>query len=203
MTAFIIFLCLASIIVLVLVARDVYISWRLQLLIIAKYTAMKGIIDQITSSSTISEKEIRAIAIVPSLRIALYRALEAYGRQGLFPDDLYTEERGAESYLVNWLEFPTELGKSPDEILLMKVVTMDLHLRIHYYVFKFRTAAPRWAKKFGWMIGVCGPYDDASLPFDIPNKIFSRFNTVNITTPDAEVRWTHGTINSGRKSRSG
>jgi hypothetical protein len=48
------------------------------------------------------------------------------------------------------------------------------------------------------MIGVCGPYDDSSLPFDIPNKIFSRFNTVNITTPDAEVHWTHGTINSGR-----
>ena len=101
MTAFIIFLCLASIIVIVLISRDVYIRWRLQLLIIAKYGAMKEVLDQITSSSTISEKEIRAIAIVPSLRIALYRALEAYGRQGLFPNDLYTEEKGAESYLVN------------------------------------------------------------------------------------------------------
>jgi hypothetical protein len=85
MTAFIIFLCLALIIVTVLIARDVYIRWRLQLLIIAKYGAMKEILDQITSSSTISEKEIRAIAIVPSLRIALYRALEAMGVKGYSP----------------------------------------------------------------------------------------------------------------------
>lgn len=107
------------------------------------------------------------------------------------PGFFYTEEKGAESYLVNWLEFPTELGRAPDEILFQEIVTLELQIRIHYYVFKFRTATPLWAKKLGWMLGVCGPYDSHSTPFDRPGRIFSRFNPIDLISPEAEVSWVH------------
>jgi hypothetical protein len=45
------------------------------------------------------------------------------------------------------------------------------------------------------MIGVCGPYDKMSLPFDSPSRVFSRFNQVEMIKPQAEVNWVHENIN--------
>jgi len=179
--------------------RDWYVQTGLQRLAAIKYDAMKEVLQKLASSSNVSAPEVEAIAMKPSLRIILYRALEAFGHQEMFPKDFYTEEKGAESYLVNWLEFPTELGRPPDMIMLMKIVTLELDVRVHYYVFKFKTTAPSWASKFGWMMGVCGPYNQSSLPFDVPERVFSRFNPVGLLTPDAEVTWVHESINGNFK----
>ena len=195
MTVFMICLFLLIIVPMIFFIRDWYVKAKLQRLVAMKYYAMKNILRNISSASNISEEEIDAIARIPSLRIELYRALELYGYVDQFPKEWYTEESGAESYLVNWLEFPTELGRSPDEISMMKIVTIEFHLHLYYYVFKFRTSAPKWANKFGWMMGVCGPYNNNSLPFDIPFKVYSRFNPVRDITPDAEVKWVHENIN--------
>lgn len=196
MIVFMISLCLFLTVPIALFVRDLYIRDRLTRLIAAKYIAMKDVLEKLPTGLDVDEKEILAIANVPSLRVALYLALEEYDRQNLFPCDLLTEEKGAESHLVNWLEFPTELGRPPEDILLMKIVEMDdANVRIHYYAFKFKTSAPSWARKIGWMMGICGPYDYKSLPFDIPSRIFSRFNPLETTTADDEVNWVHKTIN--------
>lgn len=156
---------------------------------------MKVLVDKLEHKKLITESEVYAVAENPSLRVVLYYALETYGRKEMFPEKFYSEEKGAESYMVNWLEFPTELGRAPDEIFLMETTTIELQLQVHYYTFKFKSAKPRWAKKLNWMIGICGPYDMNSLPFDVPRKVFSRFNPVGLMDTKDEIRWVHENIN--------
>jgi hypothetical protein len=161
-----------------------------------KYAAIKTLMMTLESGSDVNKTEIQVIAQNPALRITLFRMLETYGRPELFPAELYNEEKGAESYMVNWLEFPTELGNAPDEIQLTKIVTLEVQMTIHYYVFKFRTISPKWASKLKWMLGVCGPYNNESAPFDVPRRVFSRFNQVDLMNPETEVQWVHDNISS-------
>lgn len=156
---------------------------------------MKVLVDKLEGKKFISEAEVYAVAENPSLRVVLYYALESYGRKEMFPQKFYSEEKGAESYMVNWLEFPTELGRAPDEILLIETATIESQLQVHYYAFKFKSTKPRWAKKLNWMIGVCGPYDAASLPFDVPRRVFSRFIPLEQTKTRDEIKWVHENIN--------
>jgi hypothetical protein len=184
-------LCVLLLVPFVLFLRNWYVQIKLKQLSSIKYNALKTLIQKLDSGAPVSDEELAAIAQIPSLRLVLYGVLRAYERTDLFPEEFYTEEKGAQSHLVNWLEFPTELGRPPDEILFLENVTLHLPLQMHYYVFKFRASAPRWADKLGWMLGVCGPYDNHSLPFDVPRKIFSRFNPVDLIKPEVEVLWVH------------
>jgi hypothetical protein len=177
----------------ILLLRDYYVNINLRRLAMRKYQAMKSLIDKLASNDPISTPEVWLMAQNPALRITLFRMLEAQGLREKFPNEFYTEEKGAESHMVNWLEFPTELGQAPSEIVLMQIVPIEL--QIHYYAFKFRTSAPRWARKLNWMIGVCGPYDNTNKPFDSPSRVFSRFNQVEMIKPEAEVNWVHANIN--------
>lgn len=179
----------------ILLLRDYYVNINLQRLALQKYQAMRALIDKLASNDAIPAPELLMIAQSPSLRVTLFRMLEAQGLGEQFPDEYYSEEKGAESHMVNWLEFPTELGRAPSEIVLIKIVPIELQIEVHYYAFKFRTSVPRWAKKLNWMIGVCGPYDETSQPFDSPSRVFSRFNQVGIVKPEAEVHWVHENIN--------
>jgi hypothetical protein len=180
--------------IIVMFFRDYYVNLKLQRLASRKYAAMKVFIEKLAVNTPMVEAELSEIAQNPSLRLALFHALKAYNREANFPKVFYTEEKGAESYLVNWLEFPTELGVAPDEISLLRIVPLELPTRLHYYVFKFKTAKPRWAKSLNWMIGVCGPYTESSGPFDIPRRIFSRFKRLGDINPQAEVIWVHENI---------
>ena len=179
----------------VLFVRDIYVNLKLKRISMKKYGVMKVLLDKLASKIPVTESEVLVIAQNPALRVVLFRALEAYGSPQLFPKEFYTEEKGAESYMVNWLEFPTELGQAPEQILSLKTVTVGLELPDYYYVFKFKTSAPRWAKKLEWMIGVCGPYYPQSAPFDVPSKIFSRFHRLGDVDAEAEVLWVHENIN--------
>jgi hypothetical protein len=192
------FLTLLSVLLLasvVLIIRDWYVQFKLKKLTAHKYSALKPLIAKLSSPDPLHEHDVMAIAQLPALRLMLYGILESYGRTDIFPKEFYTKEKGAESYLVDWLEFPTELGRTPDEILFLKNVTLDLPMQLHYCVFLFRASTPRWASKLSWMLGVCGPYNDQSSPFDIPQKIFSRFNQADLVDPEAEVQWVHEQIN--------
>ena len=45
------------------------------------------------------------------------------------------------------------------------------------------------------MLGVVGPYTDASKPYDHPNSTFSRLgNIANANLPDEEAIWVHENI---------
>lgn len=128
--------------------------------------------------------------------------LKEIGELNLFPADYLTLIKGAESSLAQWLEFPTELDASPDEIEYIKRVTIDFDGRgnfIHYEVFKYRVNPPHWAAEYVWILGVVGPFFDDSKPYDFPSATFSRVSsTIDKVTPEEEVKWVHENIGMRR-----
>lgn len=80
-----------------------------------------------------------------------YRMLEAHQQADRFPSELATPEYLAESDMVHWLVFPTELGKKPDAIeYLGKVKKKEL-----YHVFRFRSDSDNLDEELQgkWLIG--------------------------------------------------
>ena len=128
-------------------------------------------------------------------RVPVFQALKDANRLELFPDEFNTIERGAESSLARWLEFPTELGKCPDEIEHVKKITKDLDGKninfVYYHVFRFRTFEPHWSAKDGWSLGVVGPFFDDSTPYAHCTP-FSRIGPA--TSPEEEVDWVHNKL---------
>jgi len=176
-----------------LVFWEFYIGRKLKSLAENKYKSLEPLLHKLAANDPIPAKDLLLVAQDPSLRCALFKILDAYNKIALFPPLYFTIEKAAEGYLVNWLEFPTELGNAPDEIKMIRKVTLENE--IDYYVFKYKFHWPRWAKNLDWIIGVVGPYQRNSKPYDIPLRVFSRFNPLPSVTPEMEVKWVHKNIN--------
>jgi hypothetical protein len=186
--------------IVILVARDYYVNRKLKKLIIEKYSIVKPLIKKIQSLEKVTQEEILEMIKDPSLRYAVFKILEAHNKKDLFPDEYYTLEKGAESFLVNWLEFPTEIGFAPDQIQFETIIELAEPEALGYYVFKFKVDRPQWPTK-DWMIGVCGPYQEKSLPYDIPDRIFSRFNVIGSISFQSEVLWVHENVSRNLKQK--
>lgn len=139
----------------------------------------------------------RDVAQSAEMRSYLYRTLTELCALSLFPEEYVTQAAFAESHMVEWLTFPTELGRVPDEIELMEVVEVGLGLgrsTQDFYLFRFRTHEPHWAAKDGWSAGVTGPYLRSLAPSaDLVRMTFSRFETWESKTPEEHVHsvlWT-------------
>jgi hypothetical protein len=181
---------------LALLYRYYYVRRRLIKLVALKHKAVHPLIRKLENKENVKEDEILWMAKDPSLRLAVYQILRAHQRQDLFPTNYLTTEKGAESFLVSWLEFPTELGTSPSEIVFNSLITIQEKKPLDYYTFKYRVLPPHWAARYDWMWGVSGPYTDESKPFDSPTRVYSRFNQVSSITAGDEVAWVHAHINN-------
>jgi hypothetical protein len=185
-------LVLTILTVIIVFANDYLLKRKFRRFIEKKYLEVSPLKEKLDANKVIADNDILNLLIQPGYRQAVYQLLSNYKREAMFPTEYFTEEKAAESFLVTWLEYPTELGKAPDQIeLLTKVV---LNENSTYYVFKFRSNKPQWAARLNWMMGVVGPYGEGSMPYVIPKRVFSRFNTVDIS-PEREVRWVHENIN--------
>src|SRR5262245_60549890 len=155
-----------------------------------RFDRIKTLYDQLESGQTPSEQDIKPFAENILTRASTYQLLTEYNKAHLFPAEYLSIVKAAESYLANWLEFPTELDACPDEIEHIKRVTFDFDGQnhfVHYEVFKYRVNEPHWAAKDGWMLGVAGPYFDDSDPYDHPQATFSRCSsTIDKITPEEE-----------------
>jgi hypothetical protein len=101
------------------------------------------------------------IAGCPESRKWLFDGLQKLERFHLYPTALRTQAALAESDLVNWLLHPRELGRAPDEIELMQVVTFNSETDagwLDYYLFRFKVGGEHWAARLGWLAGVSGPF---------------------------------------------
>lgn len=151
--------------------------------------------------SLINEEEIKKETLLEyakdnTTRVLTYQILAEYQKIELFPNEYLTIESAAESSLVNWLEFPTELDKVPDDIEHLKRVKIAFDgSDVFYHVFQYRTNEPHWAAKNGWMLGVVGPYFEDSKPYDFPAATFSRCSSkVGEVEPENEAKWVHENI---------
>lgn len=176
----------------VLLWREYYVRRRLVKLIRSKQGSLEPLIRKLVTNEPVAREEIVAMVQNPSIRLQVYRLLESYNRVDLFPSDYLTQEKAAESFMVNWLEFPTELGCAPDEILFRRLVTITDGQDVGYYAFAFRTSQRGWDTR--WLAGICGPYVAEAQPYDTPEKVFSRFKAVEDVRLEEEVRWVHENI---------
>ncbi len=140
---------------------------------------------------SVDEKDVNEVASHAEVRNWLHIKLKQMGKSSLFPEKFRTQSSFAESDMVNWLIYPTELNRVPGEIELMKVVTVDTGMPdgiYDYYLFRFRTNEPHWAAKSGWMAGVSGPFARKEQPTtDALGDTFSSFTKWDSMTPDEHV----------------
>lgn len=152
----------------------------------------------LTAGRAPSHADLVAFAADRQTRKVLHELLDQHGKTELFPREFLTWEAMAEAHLVAWLNHPNELGSSPDEIELMAKVPTPRG-EGHYFVFRYRVAAPHWAARDGWMAGVAGPCDLAQPPTPYARGTFSRFEPYDSRTPEEHVEITHRAVIERRR----
>lgn len=161
---------------------------------------IEPIYEKLRNGEELTKEEVLPFASNILTRKLTYQLLSEFKKEELFPETYHTIEKGAESSLANWLEFPTELDACPDKIELEEKVKIDFDgNNVFYYVFKFLTNEPHWASKNGWMFGVVGPYFDDSQPYDSVGSTFSRLTPKESgVSVEDEVKWVHENISMRR-----
>jgi hypothetical protein len=101
------------------------------------------------------------IAASDETRVWLYQLLTDAGRLELFPARELTQPALAASQLAEWLAERDHLGRVPDELEPLDVVTIDAGAPdglLDFFVFRFRILPPAPGNERGWLAGVAGPY---------------------------------------------
>jgi hypothetical protein len=120
-----------------------------------------GLLSLLRHDQEMDAAGVAEIAADPESRKWLFDGLQKLERTHLYPAEYRTQAALAESDLVNWLIHPTELGRAPEEIELVQAVPFDTETDAgwaDYYLFRFRTDAPHWAARYGWLAGMAGPF---------------------------------------------
>lgn len=81
-----------------------------------------------------------------------YTLLSAHNLENMFPKEFAEPEYLAKSDLAHWLTYPTELGKLPDEMVLLG----DIKAKgSKYYIFKYKSNSDNLSEdlKNEWLIG--------------------------------------------------
>lgn len=108
------------------------------------------------------------------LAYRLLRLLEKNKCANKFPAKYAQQEWIAKSQLVNWLKYPTELGKPPNEIELLEILEKDGY---EYYLYKFQTDLEAF-KDIGWLFGISGGYKKGEFTSNDTGVTFSKFEPV-------------------------
>ena len=113
-----------------------------------------------------SASSIETLAKDVSCAVVLYLSLKKANKLELIPDEYRSAEYIAKSDMTRWLEYPTELGKTPMELECLGTVTVKKHI---FHIFRYRSdseALPeekRGKSLIGWSsleIGTFSPYEE-------------------------------------------
>jgi hypothetical protein len=153
--------------------------------------AFFGVASLLRLGRSVDSSSLEQVAASAEMRSALYSELKRHEKTQLFPAKWATQRSFAEGEMVKWLTFPTELGRAPDDIELMKVVSENFGPPdgvLEWYLFRFRTQPPAPSAKDGWMAGVAGPFKKADAPSPRAyGDTFSKFTRWDSRTPDQHV----------------
>lgn len=129
----------------------------------------------------ITEKTILTLANDLLYADKFYHTLKSFGKEELFPAKLTDEVYLAKSDLVQWLAYPTELGKAPDEIeYIGKAEFKDEY----YHIFKYRSDSENLGEelKGKWLIGWSNDEGGTFSEFD-------EFEKFDKGTPEKTVKY--------------
>jgi hypothetical protein len=132
---------------------------------VAEYTdprlRLYALLSLLRHDRDVAPRTVAAVAADAESRKWLYDGLQKLERFHLYPAARRTQAELAESDLVNWLIHPTELGRAPEALQLVQQIPFDTGTDAgwaDYYLFRFRTEPPHWAARYGWLVGVSGPF---------------------------------------------
>ena len=148
-----------------------------------------GALGLIRSGRLVAREVFRQIAEWPECRITLARQLQALDRSELFPADFSNQPSLAEAAMVDWLLYPTELGRAPDEIRQLESFPIETDDGVaDLYVFAFRTHPPHWLADKDWVVGVAGPFLASDQPtFESLGATFSQFESLSVRPLEEHV----------------
>jgi hypothetical protein len=148
-------------------------------------------ISLIKMGNEIKPELIERIAADSECRQWVFNNLNSLKKPELFPDKYKTQKALAESDMVNWLIFPTELARKPDSIELMKIIEVDSKSNdgiVEFYLFRFKSNHEPWLNE-GWLTGVSGYYRKNDEPTTSSyGYTFSSFEKWDSKTPDEHLR---------------
>ncbi len=131
------------------------------------------------------------IAAADETRVWLHQLLSDADRLDLFPARYLTQDALARSQLAEWLAERDHLGRVPDEIEPMEVVTLDAGPPdglLDFHVFRYRVLPPAPGAERGWLAGVAGPYLRSAEPTtDDHGGTFSAFEPANSEKPSVHI----------------
>jgi hypothetical protein len=158
----------------------------------AKFTdprvAMSAAIALLRQSGDANKAALRRAAESHETRRELFELLAAMDRKDLFLKKFATWEAFAASDMVNWLMYPTELGREPDEITRGHTEWLDKKRKVAMFVWKFRSA------KEPWLAGVSGPYELRGSPRPVHGSCtFSVLDEWESATPQEHMEKCAGT----------
>jgi hypothetical protein len=143
-----------------------------------------GALGLLRSNVPVSDEAIERVAADAESRLPLFDCLAALGQTERYPTKYRNQSALAESNMVRWLIYPTELGRGPDEmeeIAILPLTTKDGMADL--YMYRFRTFEPHWAAKDGWMVGAAGPFLRSEQPTTRSlGATFSRFEKFDTKT---------------------
>lgn len=102
----------------------------------------------------------------------LARMLTGIGAEDKIPAKYINTEKLSEAVMIDWLSYPTELGKEPDTITLVGSIEKE---NLIFYIYKF--TSDKFADK-GEMIGVSGSFVKGSITTSEAGFVFSKFETI-------------------------
>ncbi|MEL6253319.1 MAG: hypothetical protein AAFR87_15010 [Bacteroidota bacterium] len=160
-----------------------------------KFFALKSLVEK---KIAVSPYSFRAIAAEDETRELLFNLLEKYDMLDQFPKEYLNQEALSRSDMVNWLIYPTELARTPDDIELVEVFTFNYEDvgETEYYLWKFKSEAEAW-KEDGWMVGLSGPYVKKESPSTKSyGYTFSEFSKLEEKTPKEHFEYIMEMLNN-------
>jgi len=117
-------------------------------------------------------------------RAALFETLKRLERLERFPARWRTWDAFACAEMVQWLNYPTELGEPPAAIEKVKVIQETSGGEVlSLYIWRFREEP-----NGPWLVGISGPYELAGTPQPVHGHLtFSQFTRWDASTPEEHV----------------
>jgi hypothetical protein len=136
---------------------------------------------------------IERVAASDEARKPFYSMLQKFNRTDIFPEHYRTKAAFAQSDLVNWLIYPTELGHVPDVIELTHLITVETENEPQeWFLIRFQSSQYSIRNEDGsplWLAGWYGPYPADASPDDIFSSggSFSNFDRWDQKAPQDHI----------------
>ena len=149
-----------------------------------KFDTIRSIYKKLKKSELPNINRVKKNAYNIKNRVLIFDVLSMFNKTDLFPKELFSIEKAAESYLANWLNRKDDFDDFPDEIFYESKI--DLEKGDTILIFKFKNYPDS-----EWMVGYVGYAPSTVNPYSVPDFILSNLNTKVLSKEELEKHTHH------------